>query len=104
MTLAELAQSLNAIYPTRYSHFTTTQKAPFICYIDDGEENFHADNAVYTEATLITVELYTDAKNLAAERNVKNLFKQREIPYEKGPTIFIESEGLFLTTFSIKLI
>lgn len=102
-TLPQLAQALNATYPTRYSHFTTAQAPPFICYIDDGEENFHADNTILVEGTIINVELYTKNKDLAAERKVKDLFKLNEIPYEKGPTIFIESEGLFLTTFSIKL-
>ncbi|MGA4519595.1 hypothetical protein ACPA0F_20265 [Solibacillus silvestris] len=103
-TLPQLAQALNVTYPTRYSHFTSAQAPPFICYIDDGEENFHADNTILVEGTLINVELYTKNKDLAAESKVKDLFKQNEIPYEKGPTIFIESEGLFLTTFSIKLI
>jgi len=103
-TLPQLAQALNVIYPTRYSHFTSAQTPPFICYIDDGEDNFHADNIILVEGTLINVELYTKAKDLTAERKIKDLFKQNEIPYEKGPTIFIESEGLFLTTFSIKLI
>lgn len=103
-TLPQLAQALNATYPTRYSHFTTAQAPPFICYIDDGEENFHADNTILVEGALINIELYTKSKDLAAERKVKDLFKLNEIPYEKGPTIFIESEGLFLTTFSIKLI
>lgn len=103
-TLPQLAQALNAIYPTRYSHFTSAQVPPFICYIDDGEDNFHADNTILVEGTLINVELYTKNKDLAAERKLKDLFKQNEVPYEKGPTIYIESEGLFFTTFSIKLI
>ena len=103
-TLPQLAQALNTIYPTRYSHFATAQTAPFICYLDDGEDNFHADNIILVEGTLVNIELYTKNKDLAAERKVKDLFKLNEIPYEKGPTIFIESEGLFLTTFSIKLI
>ena len=103
-TLPQLAQALNSIYPTRYSHFSSVQAPPFICYLDDGEDNFHADNTILVEGTLINVELYTKTKDLTAERKIKDLFKLNEIPYVKGPTIFIESEGLFLTTFSIKLI
>lgn len=102
-TLAQLYAALNALYPTRYSHFTTAQAPPFICYIDDGEENFHADDIVLVEGTLVNVELYTKNKDLAAERKIKELFQQNKIPYEKGPTIHIESEGLFLTSFSITL-
>lgn len=103
-TLAQLAQALNALYPTRYSHFTSKQAPPFICYLDDGEGNFHADDTVLVEGTLVNVELYSKTKDLAAERKIKDLFKEHKMPYEKGPTIHLESEGLFLTTFSIKLI
>lgn len=103
-TLAQLATALNAIYPTRYSHFAKKQEPPFICYLDDGEDNFHADDSVLVEGTLVTVELYSKTKDLAAERKIKDLFNENKMPYEKGPTIFLESERLFLTTFSIKLI
>lgn len=103
-TLAQLATALNALYPTRYSHFADKREPPFVVYLDEGEDNFHADNTVWVEGQLVNVELYTKTKDLAAERKVKDLFKQNEIGYTKGSTVFIESEGLFLTPFSIKLI
>lgn len=103
-TLPQLAVELNKIAPTRYSHFATSQAPPFICYLDDGEENFHADNNVLVEGALINIELYTVEKDLAKEREIKTMLKSFKVPYDKGPTIYIESEGLFLTTFTVKLI
>ena len=103
-TLAQLAAELNKISPTRYSHFATAQAPPFICYLDEGEENVHADDEVLVEGTLINIELYTKTKDLAKEREIKTMLKNNKVPYSKGPTIHIESEGLFLTTFSVKLI
>lgn len=103
MTLPELAQKLNALYPTRYSHFNSSQETPFICYLDDGSDNFFADNKVYVEGTLVNIELYTKTKDLAAEKKIKDMLNENEIPYDKAPTIFIESEGVYLCTFSITL-
>ncbi len=104
MNLAQLAQGLNELYPTRYSHFEKKQKPPFICYIDDGEENFHADNEVLVEGTLVNIELYTINKDLVAEKKIKDFLKANKIPYLKTSTVYIESEDVFQCIFSIKLI
>ncbi|MFL1998352.1 hypothetical protein VYF65_004152 [Lysinibacillus irui] len=104
MTLTELAQKLNSLYPTRYSHFTSAQEPPFICYLDDGSNNFYADNKVFVEGTLINIELYTKTKDFKAETKLKDLLNDNEIPYEQSPTVFIESEGVFQCVFSVTLI
>lgn len=104
MTMSELAQALNIIYPTRFSHFTSSQEPPFICYIDTDYENMSADNKVIVEGSYIDIELYTDKKDLTAEQNIKSFLNHNELPYTQSPTIWIESEGLFQCVFSIKLL
>ncbi|MDM5333434.1 hypothetical protein QUF56_09365 [Ureibacillus composti] len=104
MILQELAEKLNALYPTRYSHFTSAQEPPFICYLDDGSDNFYADNKVLVERTFVNIELYTKTKDLTAEKKIKGMLNDYKIPFQKSPTIFIESEGVFQCTFSITLI
>lgn len=104
MTLTELAQALNKIYPTRFSHFTSRQEPPFICYIDTNYENTSADNKVIVEGSYIDIELYTKTKDLAAERKIKSFLNENELPYTQSPTIWIESEGFFQCIFSIKLL
>ena len=104
MNLTQLAQGLNTIYPTRYSHFTDKQATPFICYLDDGSTNLVADNIVVEESTAVRIELYTSKKDLEAERKIKQFLTNNEIPYETDSTLFIESESLFLCVFNITLI
>ena len=103
-TLDELANTLNELYPTRYSHFNKKQEGTFICYIDQGEENFHADNKVLAEIVEVDIELYSPNKNLQAERQIKNLLRENEVPYDVVETTYIESENLFMTTFNIELL
>lgn len=104
MTMPELAQALNKLYPTRFSHFTSKQEPPFICYIDTDYDNMVADNKVIVEGTYIDIELYTKTKDLTAERKIKSFLNENELPYSQSPTIHIESEGFFQCIFSIKLI
>ena len=103
-TLDELADKLNELYPTRYSHFNSKQEGTFIVYLDQGEDNFHADNKVLTEITLVDIELYSPEKNLVAERQIKDLFRANNIQYDKLATTYIEDEKIFLTTFAIELV
>lgn len=103
-TLAELAQGLNAIYPTQFSHFEKKQKPPYICYIDTGEENFYADDDALIEGTLVDIELYTINKDLKAEKKIKDFLRANKLSYTFYPSIRIESEGVFQCVFSIKLI
>ncbi|MFJ7950776.1 hypothetical protein ACIQZG_04510 [Lysinibacillus sp. NPDC096418] len=104
MTLPELAQALNKLYPTRFSHFISKQEPPFICYIDTDYDNVSADNEVIVEGVYIDIELYTKTKDLTAERKIKDFLNTNKLPYGQSPTIFIESEGLFQCIFSITLI
>lgn len=104
MIMPELARALNKLYPTRFSHFSSKQEPPFICYIDTDYENISADNKITVEGVYIDIELYTKTKDLIAERKIKSFLNENELPYSQSPTIFIESEGLFQCIFSVKLI
>ena len=102
-SLAKLHNELNKIAPTRYSHFNQKQDLPFITYIDDGEENFHADNKDYLTGEFVQVELYTENKNINMENQIKDLFRSAQIGFDKLPTEYINSEEMFISTFRIKL-
>ncbi|BDH62112.1 hypothetical protein MTP04_22420 [Lysinibacillus sp. PLM2] len=119
MTLPELVQLLKTIkrvvngveepIPIAYSHFTQTTEnpmpsPPFICYLDQDSDNFSADNKTYHEVENVDIELYFKKKDLALEKQIKNLLIENELPYEKTPSIWIESEGVFQCVFSITLI
>jgi len=109
MTLVELKKILDAAgYPVAYSHFTPTPEKPvpsppYICYLVDGNPNFIADNKVYHKISDVTIELYTNKKDLAAEAKLEAVLDTNEIPYEPYET-FIESEQLFQRIYEVRLI
>lgn len=102
-SLSKLHNELNKIAPTRYSHFNKKQDLPFITYIDDGEENFHADNIDFLTGEFVQVELYTKNKDINLENKIKKLFRDYEIGFDKLPTQYIDSEEIFMSVFTIKL-
>lgn len=103
LTLPQLAQKLNVIYPTAYSHFKSTQALPFICYLVVDGDTFTADDTVSGEITYVDIELYSTTKNLAAEKKIKEMLKSNELPWDYDE-IYIADEGVFKCTFSIELL
>lgn len=105
MTLIEFKQLLDATgLPVAYSHFNSPPPTPFIVYMTDGTSNYFADNKVYRKGTPITVELYTDKKDLSAEQKLEDILDQNEIPWEVTGQPWIESEKLFQRIYEIGVI
>ncbi len=61
-------------FPFAYDHFAEGEspEPPFICYLVPKAENFGADGVVFKKINTISVELYTDKKDLQAEELVEN--------------------------------
>lgn len=103
MTLKELATILTAVgYPIAYSHFKEEQQTPFICYRETMSDNFIADNKVYMKIPLVDIELYTDKKDLEAERKLESVLDQNEIGWQAIET-FIPTENIYQRVYEIKL-
>lgn len=109
-TIPRLAAELNKIAPTRLYEFSKPQAPPFIIYLDEGEDNFYADDEAYVDGALLTIEVYVklnplpnDKKLFAIINELKAMFKLNNIDYERGPTIPIESEGLLKCDFTVRL-
>lgn len=109
MTLAELKQILDATgFPVAYYEFkvTVTNPAPdppFITYFELDSSNFHADNRTYRKIRNVNIELYTDKKDLAAEKVLEDLLDAHDIPYETDES-FIQSQNLFQRIYQIGVI
>lgn len=104
MTLPELAQKLLALgYPVAYSHFKSKKEPPFICYLVIDGDTFSADNKPIHESTDVDIELYVVDKDLAAEKKIKDMLTENELPWTYDEQ-FIKDEGVFKCTFSITLI
>ena len=52
--------------PFAYDHFAEGESPdpPFICFLFPGSENFAADDVVYMEFSNLSIELYTDEKDI----------------------------------------
>ena len=109
MTQAELKTHLKSLgLPLAYSHFPVDENTPppvppFITYRFDGSNDLLADNENYAEISTYSIELYTNKKDLAAEKLVQDKLKSLKIPYTKLET-WIENEKLFQVAYEIQLI
>lgn len=73
MTYNELIQILdNAHLPYAYYSFPEKQvpAPPYFVYYFAGTDNFAADNEVYAKIYNLTIELYTQNKNIADRKSV----------------------------------
>ncbi len=109
MTQAELHQALKSIgFPVAYSHFVVTPQnpapnPPFITYQFAYSGDLMADNQNYVEVSNFQIELYTNEKDLTAERKVQDKLKELGLPYTKTEA-WIEEEKLFQVIYEIQLI
>lgn len=108
MTLAELVTILKSTgFPVVYSHFTATESnpapdPPFITYLVSYSSNMAADNKVYKKIDNIQIELYTNKKDLQAEKKLEDLFYLNELFYQTTET-FIESEKIYQKIYEVRL-
>ena len=109
MTLSDIYTILKVTgYPVAYSHFTATTNnplptPPYITYLSAYSSNLKADNMVYEKIDNLQIELYTNKKDLAAEKKLEDLLDQNEIAYESTET-WIDSEQLFQKIYEVRLI
>ena len=87
-------------YPVAYHQFKTPLTPPYLVYLFTGTDNMGADNRVYHHEPSYQVELYTLAKNPAAEQAVEALLNSQDIYWEKSET-YIQSEKLYQVVYEI---
>lgn len=104
MTLQELNNILKLTgYEVAYSHFNSPKKLPFITYLVSDSTNLMADNKVYKKIYNINIELYTNIKDIQAEKILEDLLDENDIAYETSE-IWIEKEKLFQKIYEVRLI
>lgn len=104
MTLQELKSILDQTgYPVAYNHFNSEPTVPFLVYRLPSSSHFIADNVVYHNIEDIEIELYTNKKDLAAEKKIEDVLNANELPFEFFES-WIDSEKLFQKTYEARLI
>lgn len=103
MTLKEIYKELSALgMPCAYSHFDDVPQAPYLVFYTNGSDNFGADGEVYYPVTELRIELYSDKKDLEAEKKIEDWLKEKELFYQKNE-IYIESEKYICETYEINI-
>lgn len=90
--------------PYAYDHFAEGEapEPPFLCYLLPGSNNFSADGRVYHRAAEVRLELYTDLKDLSAERKVEEALDAAGIFYNRTEA-WIDSEKLYEVLYSFDM-
>lgn len=103
LTLAEIYEKLCTLnIPVAYLSFTQPQSLPFCVYYESGGDIYGADNKNLIERKNITIELYSEKKNPALERQIEDLFSDTELT--KQADIWIESEKMIETIYEFEVI
>jgi hypothetical protein len=109
ITLEKLALILQSTgFPVAYSHFVESENdplpaPPFITYLVAYSSNFGADNSVYYQIRNVSIELYTDTKDLETEQIVEHVLNENELFYQSTET-YIESEQLYQKIYEVRLL
>ncbi len=106
MTEKEVYQMVKSVgLPTSYHHFEEGQSPvpPFIVYLYPGTNNFSADGTVYQGVNQLDIELYTDKKDLEAEKRVEAVLRKHSFFYEKTET-YLESEKMYEVLYETEVL
>lgn len=90
--------------PVAYHHFEEGQspEPPFMVYLYPESNNFSADGIVYQTVNRLDIELYTDKKDLEAEKRVEAVLKKHGFFYQKTET-YIESERMYEVLYEMEV-
>lgn len=103
MELSEIKSKLDTLkIPVAYMCFNKPQSLPFAVYYESGTDIKGADNYNLYRDVTITIELYTEKKQPALERQLENLFRDTEI--RKVEDKYIKDEDMFLISFEFDTI
>lgn len=104
MTYQEIAQMIESIgLPFAFYQFPddTEQAPPFICFLYDYDD-FYADDSNYADKVVLTVELYTDTKDIPLESAVEAVLDANEMTWSKEST-YIDSERMWQTSYTMEV-
>lgn len=106
MTYDEIRQMVKEMgSPSAYHHFEEGQSPdpPFVVYLYPGTNNFSADGTVYQAVNELDIELYTDRKDLEAEKKVETVLEKHGFFYEKTET-YLESEKMYEVLYEMEVL
>lgn len=106
MTEQEVYQMVKSIgFPVAYHHFEEGQSPdlPFLVYLYPESNNFSADGIVYQKITELDIELYTDKKDLNAEKKIETVLKKNGFFYSKTET-YLDTEKMYEVLYEMEVV
>ena len=87
--------------PVAYGFFDNDQEPPFLVYLGDGQEQFSADNQLYTKANTYQVEFYFTDKNEPAEEAIEDTLEANGYFYMKSADNYINEQNIFVIYYNV---
>lgn len=87
--------------PCAYGLFKDKQVPPFIVYLGNGQNQFHADDTVYSKTNLYQCEYYFKKKDEAKEDKIENAFLGNGYMFSKSEDVYIGDEKVFCIYYDI---
>jgi len=106
MTEKEIYKTLKDVkLPVAYDHFEEGKapELPYMVYRYPHTNNFAADGKVQARINALDIELYTDFKDLAAEKRIEAVLDRLGVFYEKTET-FITSENMYQILYETEVL
>ena len=90
--------------PYAYDHFVEGESPdpPFLVFLYPGSNHFAADGKAYCKVNRLTIELYTDKKDVELEETVEAVLDRHGIFYGKS-AVWIESENLYEVLYQMEV-
>ena len=91
--------------PSAYHQFAddTGQQPPFICFFYGDSADLVADNTNYARIEPLYIELYTDEKDFALEKQIETLLNANDLVFRKEQT-YLEDERMHETIYTTDII
>lgn len=89
--------------PVAYDHFDSNKNVtiPFIVYREQQLSTFRADDITYHQFFNFEIELITEKKEIAIERQLEQLLTNNKIPYEKNDEVWDNDEKIYHNYYEI---
>jgi len=91
--------------PYAYHQFAddTGQQPPFICFFYGNSTDLAADDTNYTRIEPLYIELYTDEKDFALEKQIETLLNANDLVFRKEQT-YLDDERMHETIYTTDII
>lgn len=89
--------------PVAYDHFDSDKQIPlpFIAYREQDLDTFRADGITYYQFYNYEIELITNKKDVALERQIEGLLTNNKIPYDKTDEVWDNDEKIYHIFYEI---